>query len=91
MEKRYRDEKGNLTISLEQLRKETEKEAAKYYIIGGIYHNAADGREYVYISNDGILSHLQSFDSFNLFISMESMGTFLPDVASEGMELTFIE
>lgn len=33
----------------------------------------------------------QSFNGFNLFIPVENMGTFLPDVASEGMKLTFVE
>lgn len=91
MTKRYRDEKGELTISIGQIAKETADEAAKYYKIGGIYLNATNGEEYVYISNDGVLSHFQSFNGFNLFIPVENMGTFLPDVASKGMELTFVE
>lgn len=45
MTKRYRDEKGELTISIGQIAKETADEAAKYYQIGGIYLNATNGEE----------------------------------------------
>lgn len=92
--KRYRDEKGQLTMTLEQLKKETLAEAASYYRPGSIYQSAADGREYVYLDpvpGDEGLAHFQSFDGYNLFIPVDSLGTFLPDVASEGMELTFVE
>ena len=91
MTKRYRDERGQITMSVEQIAKETAVEAARYYQIGGIYLNAENGKKYVYISYDKVLGHFQSFDGFNLFIPVESMGTFLPGVASDGMELTFVE
>lgn len=89
--KRYRNEKGNLTISIEQIAKETVTEAAAYYQIGGIYLNATDKREYVYISKDEYLAQFKSSDGRNLFIPTDRLGTFLPDVASEGMELLFVE
>lgn len=68
--KRYRDESGQLAITLDQLKKETAAEAASYYRPGSIYQNAADGREYVYLDpvpGDGELAHFQSFDGYNLF------------------------
>lgn len=39
----------------------------------------------------GPLAHFQSFDGFNLFVPSDSLGTHLPDVASDGMELAFVE
>lgn len=89
--KKYRDENGRLTMSLDQIKKETAAEAAKYYRIGGLYFNFEDFREYVYISNCEELAHFQSFDGFNLFIPVDSLGTFLPDVASDGAELVETE
>lgn len=47
--KRYRDENGQLTMTLAQLKKETAAEAAAYYHTGGIYFNFADFNEYVMI------------------------------------------
>ena len=79
--KRYRDENGQLTMTLAQLKQETAAEAAAYYHIGGIYFNFADFNEYVMIEA-GTLAHFQSFDGKNLFIPSDSLGTFLPDVAS---------
>ncbi len=92
--KRYRNENGQLTMTLDQIKKQTAAEAASYYRPGNIYQNAADGREYVYllpVPGDGELAHFQSFDGYNLFIPVDSLGTFLPDVASEGKELIFVE
>ena len=90
MKKRYRNENGQLTVSLDQSKKETAAEAAKYYHVGGIYLNSEDSREYVMIEA-GILAHFQSFDGYNLFIPADSLGTFLPDVATEGAELVETE
>ena len=92
--KRYRNEQGQLTKSIEAIKKETAIEAANYFRPGSIYLNHEDGREYIYlllVPGDGELAHFQSFDGFNLFIPVDSLGTFLPDVASVGSELIFIE
>lgn len=92
--KRYRDENGRLTTTIDQIKRETRKEALDYYRSGKIYLNATDGREYVYLMwapGDGELAHFQSFDGYNLFIPVDSLGTFLPDVASKGMELILVE
>lgn len=78
MKKRYRDESGQLVESLEEIKKETAPEATQYYQIGMIYQYAVDGREYVYLENDDCLAYFQSFDGYNLFIPVDSLGTFLP-------------
>lgn len=85
--KRFRNADGTLTCSLSELNKATEQEGCAYYTYGCIYLNKKDEREYVHCGDDGILIHFKSFDGHNLFIPLESCGTFLPDVASEGMEL----
>lgn len=92
--KKYRNENGQLTTTLDKIRQETAAEAANYYRPGSIYQSAADGREYVYLlptPGDGELAHFQSLDGYNLFIPVDSLGTFLPDVASEENELFFVE
>lgn len=89
--KRFRDENGNLKICVNQVAELTAAEAADYYKIGSIYFNQEDGEEYVYIKCDDVLSHFQSFNGLNLFIPCASLGTFLPDVASEGLGLIFVE
>lgn len=91
MGKKYRDENGRLIMSLEQIKAETAAEAATYYRTGGLYFNFADSREYVYIEICETLAHFQSFDGCNLFIPVDSLGTFLPDVASDGAELVATE
>lgn len=88
--KRYRDESGRLVESLEEIRRETAPEAAEYYKIGSIYQNAADGREYVHTENSDCLAHFQSFDGYNLFIPVGSLGTFLPDVADDDRALVLV-
>ncbi len=89
--KRYRNEKGELTRGIKEIKKETFAEAKKYYRLGGIYFNNADSREYVLIENDKILAHFKSFEGHNLFIPLERLGTFLPDIATGGKELIFVE
>lgn len=91
--KRFRNENGELTMSIDQIKKETRGEALDYYRPGKLYLNAKDGREYVYlmpVPGDSGLAHFQSFDKYNLFIPVDSLGTFLPGVASEGMELALV-
>lgn len=85
--KKCRNEKGQLTSSIEAIKKETFVEAENYYQLGGSYFNNADDTEYVYIENDGVLSHFKSSDNCHLFIPVSSLGTFLPDIATEGKEL----
>lgn len=90
MKKRYRDESGQLVESLENIKKETAADAAEYYQIGAIYKYAYDGLEYVYLESDDCLAHFQSFDGYNLFIPVDSLGTFLPGVADDDRALVLV-
>ena len=88
--KRYRDENGRLVESLEEIKKQTAPEAAKYYKVGSIYQYAVDGREYVYLENDDCLAYFQRLDGYNLFIPVDSLGTFLPEVADDDRVLVLV-
>lgn len=90
MNKRYRDENGRLVESLENIKKETAADAAEYYQIGAIYKYAYDGLEYVYLESDDCLAHFQSFDGYNLFIPIDALGSFLPDVADDDRVLEIV-
>lgn len=75
----------NILSKLEELaEQEAAAEAAAYYHTGGIYFNFADFREYVLIKI-GTLAHFQTSDGYSLFIPSGSLGSFLPDVASDGL------
>ncbi len=90
MIKRFRDNAGHLTMSIAEVKAATKKEASKYYKPGNIYLNNADNKEYVYLiptKRDGELAHFKSFDGYELFIPIENLGTFLPDVSNPGFEL----
>lgn len=91
MKKKFRNEKGQLTVKLDEIGKLTQKTANSYYRVGRIYLNHMDDEEYVFIAKDEVVVHFQSFSGKNLFIPLDSLGTFLPDIASEGMELEFVE
>lgn len=86
--KRYRDENGRLTMSLQAVKEATEEEGKNYYLKGHIY--LYENIEYVLVET-GELYHFQSFDGRNLFIPADCLGTFLPDVAADDLKLTFIE
>lgn len=92
MKKRFRDENGKLTMSIEEIVRATFNEAMDYYRTGGIYLNKEDGEEYVLIlRTPESLAHFQSFDNRNLFVPCDRLGTYLPDVADEGRELIWVE
>lgn len=88
--KRFRNTDGKLNVTFEELKTATAQEAASYYQIGAIYKNADDDREYVYLKNDDCLAHFQSFDGYNLFISIDALGSFLPDVADDDRVLEIV-
>ena len=50
----------------------------------------AKWREYVYINNDDCLAYFQSFDGYNLFIPIDALGSFLPDVADDDRVLEIV-
>lgn len=88
--KRFRNADGKLNVTFEELKSATVQEAASYYQIGAIYKNAVDDREYVYLANDDCLAHFQSFDGYNLFIPIDVLGSFLPDVADDDRVLEIV-
>lgn len=91
MKKRFRDSNGKITKSITEIKEITKDEASKYYTVGSIYEYKNDFDEYVLIEKGTELAHFHSFSGKHLFIPVDSLGTFLPDVASQGDELTFIE
>lgn len=90
--KRFRNEKNELTMMIKEIARITEQEAQEYYK-NGIFLYAKDGHEYVRLheDDDEILTHFQSFEGYNLFIPTDMLGTFLPDVASDDLALSFVE
>lgn len=85
--KRYRDASGKLTRRIADICRETAAEAIEYYQEGRSY----DYQGHVYdLLEIGELAHFASADGYNLFIPPERLGTFLPDVASDGNEITAI-
>lgn len=88
--KRFRDMHGKLLLPIEEIERLTVKEAETYYQVGEIYLYAKNKDEYVYIEKDTMLAHFYSFSGKHLFIPLDSLGTFLPDVASTECELVLI-
>ena len=79
--KRFRDENGKLTEKVEEIAKKTFAEDRNYYINGDRYEN--NGKIYTFkITEENML--FEGKDGEKLFIAPELMGTYLPDVASEG-------
>ena len=78
-------------MCVEAIRTETAEEARNYYQIGDKYIFANDSRVYTYIMNNDEIAQFQSPDGFTFLIPLESLGMYLPDVASVGMELTRVE
>lgn len=78
-------------MCVEAIRTETAGEARNYYQMGGKYIFANDNRVYTYIKNNDEIAQFQSPDGFTLLIPLESLGMYLPDVSSVGMELTRVE
>ena len=76
-----------MTKSLQEIKEATREEASEYFKKGHIY--TYSGEEYALIEMCGELAHFHSFSGKHLYIPVESLGTFLPNVASEGLE--FIE
>lgn len=84
--KRYRDAAGRLTVNTAELARLTEQEARDYYRPGGRY--IYQGIAYVLEIVGDMLAHFRGINRESLFVPVERLGTFLPDVASEGLEIT---
>ena len=84
--KRYRDAAGRLTMKTAEIARLTEQEARDYYRPGGryIYHGTAYSLEIV----GEVLARFRGINGESLFVPVEKLGTFLPDVASDGQEIT---
>lgn len=78
-------------MCVDAIRTATAEEARNYYQIGSKYIFANDSRVYTYIKNNDEIAQFQSPDGFTLLIPLESLGMYLPDVSSVGMELTRVE
>lgn len=93
MVKRYRDSEGRLTVQVDDLARLTCEEGAAYYVEGGQY--LTKGRVYTlhyesHTSQDGTphtLAHFLSDEGYSLYCDPGNLGTFLPDIASEGLEI----
>lgn len=91
--KRYRDAAGRMTMPIDQIAAETLEEARAYYQDGQQY--AHQGRVYTlrrYIDQDAHgdaveIAQFASADGYNLFTDPDRLGTFLPGVASDGLEI----
>lgn len=92
--KRYRDAAGRLTMTIDEISAETLEEANAYYQDGEWY--IYQGIAYTlrrYTSTDAHgdaveVTQFTSADGYNLFTDPARLGTFLPDVASDGQEIT---
>lgn len=87
---RYRNENGQLTVSLAELAELTKTEGAAYYQVGEKYYFECDEKEYECTGScdeTDMLMRFISADGVGLGIPKVALGTFLPDVASEGMAL----
>lgn len=90
MVKKYRTPEGTLSCSLAELKEKTLPEALEYYIPGYLY--VYQGKTYL-LDNLGLTGKCAVFinvaqDNDRLLVSVSGLGTFLPDVASKGMEIT---
>lgn len=92
--KRYRDAAGRLTMTIDDIAAATLDEANAYYQDGGRY--IYEGRTYIlrrYTDKDAHgnsveVAQFVGIDGYNLFTDPARLGTFLPDVASDGQEIT---
>ena len=82
---RFRDDKGSLKMSVEKLCEITKPEADNYYIDGDVYEY--QGKRYTFFKTDREAMFLAD-DGTEMYCDANQLGTFLPDVASEGMAVT---
>lgn len=90
-DKKYRDENGKLRVTCAELAQVTSADGAEYYTIGGTFYSCSDGCEYVRLNDDDESAVFKTAEGSTLFIPKRALGTFLPDVASAGMELIKIK
>jgi len=94
LKKRFRDENGQLTINTKEIAELTLDEANAYYINGEQYkhqYKIYTCCRFLDKDSNGDMQEVIKFasaDGYNLFVDPTNLGTWLPDVASEGMEIT---
>lgn len=94
--KRFRTESGQLTMRLADVALATLEESRAYFIDGAQY--LYQGRVYTLhrftdadAHGDSVeMSVFDSIDGYRIYADPDMLGTFLPDVASEGLEFTRI-
>ena len=89
MGKRFRDSKGKLTMTIEEIVRITEDESRQYYILGNRYQH--NGRVYTLKlceENKVGMFKFVSKDGHVFFTDVKRMGTFLPGVASSAGGIT---
>lgn len=89
-DKRFRDKNGNLTIYTQELAQATIKEAEEYYQDGELYKYK--GKKYILVKSLDTNGNVDKIELFSdngehIVLINERMGTFLPDVASYGLEI----
>lgn len=89
MKKRFKDENGNLTVFLSRLAELTYEEACEYYILGEIY--MFENQEYLLTEVNEEAYIFTSPLGNKVCINTDRIGTFLPDVASQGNEIIRVE
>ena len=85
VEKRFRDQKGILNRPFQEVCRLTRAEADEYYLSGQWY--SIKGREYQCIRYQNSIKFIERDEKFVISCNPEAMGSFLPDVASPGMEI----
>lgn len=87
--KRYRDSQGHLTKTIEEIKQLTAQEAGEYFQNGKRYMIPSEGLDKVFIFHqDSISTYFVCAESQDkIFCPLESLGTYLPSVSSEGMEI----
>ena len=85
VEKRFRDQKGILNRPFQEVCRLTRSEADEYYQSGQWY--SIKGREYQCIRYQNSIKFIERDEKFVISCDPEAMGSFLPDVASPGMEI----
>ena len=92
--KRYRDAAGRLTMTIDEIAAATLEEARSYYQDSGRY--IYQGIAYTlrrYTDKDAHrntveIAQFVGVDGYNLFTDPARLGTFLPSVVSDGLEIT---
>ena len=89
--KKYRNTCGCLSVSTETAANLEKEEAERYYCHGQIYLNESNHLTYICQRTSNQFTNFIRMDGRQLIVPTETLGTFLPDVASEGMAIRRIK